>query len=52
MAGYVVADNGGSVTEAQVAPSARWKKVIFQKGSAFYHITLNFLMTMSTLMNL
>ncbi len=35
MAGYVVADNGGSVTEAQVAPSVRWKKVIFQKGSAF-----------------
>jgi hypothetical protein len=35
MAGYVVADNGGSVTDAQVAPSARWKKVIFQKGSAF-----------------
>jgi hypothetical protein len=35
MAGYVVADNGGSVTEAQVAPSARWKKVVFQKGSAF-----------------
>ncbi len=35
LAGYVVADNGGSVTEAQVAPSARWKKVVFQKGSAF-----------------
>jgi len=35
MAGYVVADNGGSVTEAQVAPSSRWKKVLFQKGSAF-----------------
>lgn len=35
LAGYVVADNGGSVTEAQVAPSTRWKKVIFQKGSSF-----------------
>lgn len=35
LGGYVVADNGGSVTEAQVAPSARWKKVLFQKGSAF-----------------
>jgi Glycoside hydrolase family 44/Divergent InlB B-repeat domain/Carbohydrate binding domain len=35
LAGYVAADNGGSVTEAQVAPSARWKNVVFQKGSAF-----------------
>lgn len=35
LAGYVAADNGGSVTDAQVAPSARWKKVVFQKGSAF-----------------
>jgi uncharacterized repeat protein (TIGR02543 family) len=35
IAGYVVADNGGSVTDGQVAPSARWKKVLFQKGSAF-----------------
>ncbi|HMA65434.1 MAG: glycoside hydrolase family 44 protein [Fibrobacterota bacterium] len=35
LAGYVAADNGGSVTEEQVAPSARWKNVVFQKGSAF-----------------
>lgn len=35
MAGYVAADNGGPVTESQVAPSSRWKKVVYQKGSAF-----------------
>lgn len=35
MAGYVAADGAGSVTEAQKAPSARWKKVAFAKGAAF-----------------
>lgn len=35
MAGYVSADSSGTVTEAQVAPSARWKEVVASKGSAF-----------------
>jgi mannan endo-1,4-beta-mannosidase len=35
MAGYVAADGSGPVSEAETAPSARWKKVIFAKGSAF-----------------
>lgn len=35
MAGYVSADAKGTVTEAEVAPSARWKKVVARKGSAF-----------------
>jgi glycosyl hydrolase family 44/carbohydrate binding protein with CBM4/9 domain/List-Bact-rpt repeat protein len=35
LAGYVAADGSGAVTEAEKAPSARWKKVIFAKGSAF-----------------
>lgn len=34
-AGYVAKDKGGTVTEAQAAPSARWAKVVFAKGSAF-----------------
>lgn len=35
MAGYVAADGGGSVTPEQMAPSSRWKKVVFAKGSPF-----------------
>lgn len=36
MAGYVARDkNGTSVTAAETAPSARWNKVQFVKGSAF-----------------
>ncbi|GAB3840494.1 glycoside hydrolase family 44 protein [Hymenobacter jeollabukensis] len=36
LAGYVAADKSGTpVTPAQVAPSARWKQVVFRKGSAF-----------------
>ncbi|MBN1396778.1 MAG: T9SS type A sorting domain-containing protein [Bacteroidetes bacterium] len=36
MAGYVARDkNGTSVTEAQTAPSSRWNRVQFVKGSAF-----------------
>jgi len=35
MAGYVAADGSGTVTEAQAAPSARWKKVVFAKGGPF-----------------
>lgn len=35
MAGYVAADGSGTVTAAQAAPSSRWKKVAFAKGSAF-----------------
>lgn len=35
MAGYVAADGGGAVSEAEAAPSARWKKVAFAKGSPF-----------------
>jgi|GEM_PF-6128925 len=36
LAGYVAADKSGTtVTTAQVAPSSRWKQVVFRKGSAF-----------------
>jgi hypothetical protein len=35
MAGYVAADGSGTVPEAEAAPSARWKKVVFAKGSPF-----------------
>lgn len=35
MAGYVSADADGTVTEAEVAPSARWMEVVPKKGSAF-----------------
>ena len=35
MAGYVAADGSGTVTAAQAAPSSRWKKVAFAKGSPF-----------------
>ncbi len=34
MAGYVAADDTGIVSNAETAPSARWKTVINQKGSA------------------
>ena len=35
MAGYVAADGAGTVTADQAAPSSRWKKVVFAKGSPF-----------------
>ncbi|MBE6857795.1 MAG: hypothetical protein E7500_10395, partial [Ruminococcus sp.] len=35
MAGYVSADDGGEVTEGEIAPSARWKEVKARKGSEF-----------------
>ncbi len=35
MAGYVSADMNGEVTEGEAAPSARWNKVEFSKGSEF-----------------
>ena len=35
MAGYVSADANGEVSEAEAAPSARWKEVKATKGSAF-----------------
>ena len=35
MAGYVAKDGNGPVTVADAAPSARWAKVVNQKGSAF-----------------
>lgn len=35
MAGYVSADGNGAVSEAEAAPSARWKEVKAVKGSAF-----------------
>lgn len=35
MAGYVSGDGAGTVTTSEVAPSARWKKVVFAKGSPF-----------------
>ncbi len=35
MAGYVSADGNGAVSEAEAAPSARWKEVKATKGSAF-----------------
>ncbi|HLP41632.1 MAG TPA: glycoside hydrolase family 44 protein [Fibrobacteria bacterium] len=31
LAGYVAADMNGTVSEAETAPSARWKKVVFEK---------------------
>lgn len=33
LAGYVAADKNGTVTEAQAAPSSRWKQVKITKGS-------------------
>ncbi|HEY9060797.1 MAG TPA: glycoside hydrolase family 44 protein [Pseudobacteroides sp.] len=33
-AGYVSADSNGTVSEAEAAPSERWKEVKFSKGSA------------------
>jgi hypothetical protein len=35
MAGYVAADKSGTVTEAQVAPSSRWKASLFTKPTAY-----------------
>jgi hypothetical protein len=35
LAGYVAADMNGSVGQEQSAPSSRWKKVVFRKGSSF-----------------
>jgi hypothetical protein len=35
MAGYVSADGNGTVTEAQTAPSSRWKQVVYAKGALF-----------------
>lgn len=35
MAGYVAADDGGTVTEAQTAPSSRWKEVVYKKNAPF-----------------
>lgn len=35
MAGYVSADKKGTVTEAEVAPSIRWKPIVFKKPTAF-----------------
>ncbi|MCK4374924.1 MAG: glycoside hydrolase family 44 protein [Candidatus Brocadiae bacterium] len=35
MAGYVAADNRGTVTEEEAAPSPRWHRVEFSKGAAF-----------------
>jgi hypothetical protein len=35
MAGYVAADKNGVVTEAETAPSARWKQTVYRKGAAF-----------------
>lgn len=35
LAGYVAADGSGPVTPEQIAPSSRWKKVVFAKGSPF-----------------
>ena len=35
MLGYVSADLGGTVSEEETAPSARWNKVEFRKGTAF-----------------
>ncbi len=34
-AGYAAGDDGGTVTEAETAPSARWKEVRAFKGSVF-----------------
>jgi hypothetical protein len=35
MAGYVAADNAGTVTPEQTAPSPRWVRVQFRKGAPF-----------------
>jgi mannan endo-1,4-beta-mannosidase len=35
MAGYVAADNRGTVTEAETAPSPRWKRIEFRKPGHF-----------------
>jgi mannan endo-1,4-beta-mannosidase len=35
MIGYVAADGNGVVTEAETAPSSRWKKVIYKKNAPF-----------------
>lgn len=35
MAGYVAADKNGTVLEGETAPSARWKQLVYKKGSAF-----------------
>jgi hypothetical protein len=34
-AGYVSKDKQGTVSEAETAPSARWAKVVFEKGEPF-----------------
>lgn len=34
-AGYVAKDKKGNVLESETAPSPRWVKVVFEKGSAF-----------------
>lgn len=34
LAGYVAADQNGVVAEGEAAPSARWKKVVFEKPGA------------------
>lgn len=35
LAGYVARDKSGNVSESETAPSSRWSKVQFQKGSVF-----------------
>ncbi|MBN1845527.1 MAG: hypothetical protein JW810_07570 [Sedimentisphaerales bacterium] len=35
MAGYVAADDDGAVSEAQTAPSVRWKQAVFAKPGPF-----------------
>jgi len=35
MAGYVSADGDGTVTEAETAPSTRWREVVAAKGAPF-----------------
>jgi endoglucanase len=35
MAGYVSADDGGEVYPSEVAPSYRWKQVVYAKGAPF-----------------
>lgn len=37
MAGYVAADQAGTVTLAETAPSSRWHEVVYEKGSAFQY---------------
>jgi hypothetical protein len=34
-AGYVAADENGTVSATETAPSARWRQVVYQKGFAF-----------------